>query len=311
MRTVVLLLLTMSLIHPTGDTQGGITSSDLTVLVRNTWSFSAQEIKNLNGQAADVFQKSLALTLKDVPDYAVEIMASGLTYGRLVEFRIVDLNDDGIAEILLSVDDSGRGLIRDISVLSRRSGKFYCQGISAYGGTIKLLRTEKPNLIIGSSPLFELTRADPILTFPMLYSWTGSQCKDVSRENRAYYEAQYLPALTNAISRFQAINMSDKKGESKRRLMVEVIGWALATEKLVSMFSDQLVSTNEVAKLNNLMETFTWDGEQDSVFVRKFRDAHSQLRGCLRELHQTSRSLPQRPPALCYSPWHCGSGAIK
>lgn len=260
----------------------GPSSNDITILSRDTWSFSAEEIKTLNGCAVEVFQKTLVLSLRHATNYIMEIMAAGLKNGRLVEFHVIDLNYDGIAEMLLSVDDSGRGVMRNISVLSRKSGQYYCQGIPVYGGTIKLMQNEKQNLIVGSSPLFELTRADPIRTFPILYSWTGSQCKDVSRENKAYYEAQYLPALTNALFRSQDINLSDE-GESKRRVLVEVIGLALATEKLTSMFPDHLVATNEVAKLDKLMERFTLDGEQDAVLLGKFREAHNHLRGYLRQ----------------------------
>jgi len=243
--------------------------NELTILDRNTWSFSRQETEILNRLGVDVLDKKVMSILKDATGY--------FTAGKLVEFRVTDLNDDGIMELLARIDYSGRGLIRDVTVLSRNAGKYYYETIPADGTKITLLQDTKPNLIVGSSPLLELTRVDPIPNFPMLYSWSGSRCKDVSRENRSYYEAQYLPALTNAICNAQAVNLPGK-GEQKRHLMIEATGWALATEKLALMFSECLISTNEVTKLNSLMKTINEDSGQEGVLVEKFREAHRHLR---------------------------------
>jgi len=250
-------------------------ASDVSSLLqRNTWAFSQEERAQLNAaEAAELDTRIINIIAEATGNLPTCV---------LMDFKVVDLNADDTSEIIAAVDVSGRGLLRDVAVISRKDGAYRYDTIPAYGGAIDVWESGGKQLLVGAQPAYELSRSDPLITYPLLYSWTGSQCKDVSRENRAYYEAQYLPVLTNALYRFQAIKLPGE-GEYKRRRMVELIGWSLATEKLNSMFSDHLVSTNEVAKLNNLMETFTGNGEQDGVLVRKFREAHSQLRGCLRE----------------------------
>ena len=236
-------------------------SNDVVVLRRDTWSFSEEEMKTLNKCTAESLEKTLLPIINDATGHVIE--------GRLMSFRVVDLNNDGIAEVLACIDYSGRGVIRDVALLSRKSGQYYQRTIPAYGGTIKLVRKENQNLVVGSLPLFELTGADPIQAFPMLYSWTGCECRDVSRENRAFYASQYLPVLTNALYCFQGNNLI-KGGEAQRRFMIEAINCGLAIEKLNSMFNGQLVLTNEVAKLNNLMKSFVGDGEADAMILKKF-----------------------------------------
>ena len=262
-------ILALSALFISRAVAGALSSNDLSLLERDTWSFSAQKIETLNAVAPKVLEAKFLSILKAATGH--------IAAEALMEFRFTDLDGDGIAEALARIDYSGRGLTRDLSVLSRKSGKYYYQTIPAYGCGITLWQKEKQNLIVGSFPLFELTRADPLQTFPVLYAWTGSQCEDVSRENKNYYEAQYVPVLTNALCRCQQTDIPENE-ESRRRVMIEAIGLALATKKLNSMFADHLVATNEVKKLDRFIEAFPVDGNEDTMILKKFREVRERAR---------------------------------
>lgn len=245
-------------------------SADASALLdRDSWSFSDEEIRNLNDLKLIELEPKLASIIRGI--------TGGLGAGKLMQFKFVDLNDDGIVEMIVRCDLSGRGLTRDISVLSQKAGKQYYEIVPCYG-RIVLWETENRKLIVGSEPVFTLFGCDPILAFPQLYAWTGSKCEDISKQYWSYYRDQLLPLLTNKIFEIKNTNFRSLEPEPKHRLTVSAVNWALAADKLKEMFPELPAVRDLTKKVYDLLNALQLDDNEHPLLVKKFRNVQKKIR---------------------------------
>ena len=245
-------------------------SADASALLdRDSWSFSDEEIRNLNALKPIELESKLASIIRGI--------TVGLEVGKLMQFKFVDLNDDGIVEMIVRCDLSGRGLTRDISVLSQKTGKQYYEMVPCYG-RIVLWKTENRKLIVGSEPVFELFGCDPILAFSQLYAWTGATCKDVSKQYWPYYRDQILPLLTNRIFEIKNTNFRSLESEPKHRLTVSAVNCALTADKLKEMFPELLAVRDLTKKIYDLLNALRLDDNEHPVLIKKFRNVQERTR---------------------------------
>lgn len=246
----------------------------LILLHRATWSFSAEEIKTLNTIDRKVMGPHIAAIIKNATGHKDE--------DPLMDFKVIDLNGDGIAEVVFRTDVSGRWFARDVCVLSCSSGKYNYEIVPSYGIKITLWEKKDQKFIVGSEPVFELVRCDPILNFPEIYAWTGSKCKLVSKQHWPYYRDQFLPLLTNGISELENTNFQTLAPECKHRMAVEAVNWALATDKLNEMFPEEPAVKDSLKKTYELLNALRLEDDENSLFVRKIakeiRNAQEKIR---------------------------------
>lgn len=246
-------------------------SADTLILLhQDTWSFSAEEIQTLNAIDRKVMGPELASIIKNVTGRKDE--------DPLMDFKVIDLNGDGIAEIIFRTDVSGRGFSRDASVLSRNNGRYNYAIVPSYGIKIILWETENQKFIVGSEPVFEMIRCDPILDFPEIYVWTGSNCKIVSKQYWPYYRDHLLPLVTNGIFEIKNTNFFFRGPELKHCMAVEAVNWALATDKLNEMFPEEPAVRDAVRKIYELLNALRLEDDENPRLVKEFRNVQEKIR---------------------------------
>ena len=194
--------------------------------------------------------------------------------GELLDFRIADLDGDGTIELLARIDYSGRKVAMDVTLLSHEADGWKLHTIPHHGDGISLLERGDQKMVVGSVPLFELSRADPVFVFPLIYSWNGRQFRDVSDSEESFYRENVLPVITNGIHRLQA-------GENIRHSMSEAVGLALAVERINGMFASQMVSDEEIVQLEGKIRSL-WSqiraDSSDSFLQKKFAETLFSIR---------------------------------
>ena len=220
--------------------------SPASLLARGTWSFAAAEVEQLNVSPLDELE---------TPVLAAEAEARGAKpMGQLMTCKFVDLDGDGTVEILASIDLSGRRLSRDIILLSRKDGVYIWRGVPDYGIRIEVWRScEGETFIVGQEPVFELSRVDPLTTYPILYSWTGQKIEDASRRAREYFEQVYAPAISTSIAHI-ADNRAATTQEETRRRVLAIIGLARSALKVNALFDSPVVSPSEMGILRSALD---------------------------------------------------------
>jgi len=225
------------------------------LLQRNNWEFTQEELAKLNSanvtELDDTITKLIAKTTGNLPT------------GVLIGFKVVDLNDDGISEIIARVDVSGRGLLRDVTIISRNDGVYHYDTIPAYGGMTQLWKSDKEQLLVTSQPACDLSRSDPLITYPLLYSWTGLKCKDVSKQARAYYETSFLPSIKESLERAKEAAPTTESREDKLRRVLRIVGLSRALVRVNNLFDKPLFSRSEVADLKKTLESLDLSSEDD------------------------------------------------
>lgn len=224
------------------------------LLERDTWIFSQEECDQLNAVDAANF---------NVMIINVIAMATGnLPTGVLMDFQVVDLNADGISEIIVAVDVSGRGLLRDVAVISRKDGEYRHDIIPTYGGVIDLWESNGKYFIVGAQPAYELSRTDPLITYPLLYAWTGVKCENVSKQVRSYYEATFLP-LINASLRKAVEQDTPELYDDQRRSVLRTVVLSLAIIKVNSLFEQPLVAKEQIVVVKDILNGLQFRAEED------------------------------------------------
>jgi len=267
---------------------GSIT--DISALLhRDTWSFSEKEIEALNGVNSRDMGTELAAIITDDPDYADGVIlelkfiatTNELNYADwtpLPKIKFIDLNGDGIAE-MVAHSPNGRQPGGSLYILSRKSGKHYCDIISCDNGGMRFWPANNQALIIGADSLFTGATVDPYNPMEVLYAWTGTNCVDVSRKHVSFYESQVIPKLTNELSRaYQNVI----HGKMEDPLLVEAVQWALAADKLNEMFPELPDARDLIKKAYDLLNALRLEDDENSLFVRKIakeiRNAQEKIR---------------------------------
>jgi hypothetical protein len=242
----------------------------LSLLERDTWAFSQEECAQLNAVEVARFN--------DVILSIIATTTGNLPVGVLVDFQIVDLNADGISEIIASVDVSGRGLLRDVAVLSKKDGAYLFDTIPTYGGAIDLWKLDEQQLLVGQQPAYELSRADPLITYPLLYLWTGVKGVDVSGRGRLYYETTFLP-LINASLKVTMEQNIDKSRDHKRQTVLRLVGLSRSVIKVNSLFEQPLVTEDQLATVKEMLGRFVFGIKEDpdGVITSLLQDAKVKI----------------------------------
>lgn len=254
------------------------TINTFTLLHRDTWSFSAQEIKALNESSNVVAQLASGITNMDGIlrefSYTIEVNDH---YKNWTNFRAIDLNNDGIVEIVVYISNGPRQPGGGLYILSRKSGMHYGDIISCGNGGIRFWAADNQILIIGAEPLFEGATVDPYYPFEMLYAWTGTNCVDVSRKNRAFYENQVIPELMNKL--FLAYQ-NVTHGKMEEPLPAEVVQWALIADKLNEMFPELPGLRDLIKKTDDLLNAMRLDYEEKErpFLFKEFRNVQEKIR---------------------------------
>lgn len=220
----------------------------------DTWAFSKEDQAKLNaGHSAELGPGIIA---------AIAEATGNLPIGTLLEFRAVDLNADGICEIIAAVDVSGRGLVRELAVISRNGGAYYYDTIPAYGGEIALWAADDKQMLVAMQPAYDLSRTDPLITYPELFSWTGIKCEDVSRRARPYYEAIFLPQIKSLMAETESADRSITT-EDRQREILRVASINRAAVTVNSFFDAPLISKAEIGVLKGLLESLGTPNEDN------------------------------------------------
>lgn len=243
----------------------------LKLLNRDSWSFSTNEVQHLNALSPQVMQPTVVGIVSSVTEYGDN--------DRLLAFRVIDLNGDGADELLARLDCSGRGIVQDLVVLSRKGGAYICDTVSAYGQDITVYQSGTQFLIVASCRLLgeDVNHADPNQDFQFLYAWSGTNCNDVSRQHREYYESRFVPSLTNAIARYDERIGADK--DDQRRSFLEVFGFGMAAQKFTELFSVSPLSREQTKKLERLLSRLSAD--QDTKLKKQLGDEFRKVEAYL------------------------------
>ena len=246
-------------------------ASDVSSLLeRDTWTFSLEERAQLNAVEAAHFNVVI-LNL-------IATATGNLPTGVLMDFQVVDLDADGISGIIATVDVSGRGLSRDVAVVSRKDGTYRYDTIPTYGGAIDLWESDGKQFLVGAQPAYELSRTDPLITYPLLYSWTGVKCEEVSERARSYYEATFLPLITASLEKAMEQDTAESH-DDKRRTVLRMVALSRSVIKVNSLFEQPLVSKDQVAAVKEMLDGFQLRGEEDpdGVISPLVRDAKVKI----------------------------------
>ncbi|MBU4211249.1 MAG: hypothetical protein L6437_12150 [Kiritimatiellae bacterium] len=265
------------------------------LLHRDTWSFSAKEIEALNGVSSRDMGAELAAIITDDPDRAdgaiLELKFIATTnrfnyadWTPLPKIKFIDLNGDGIAEMVACSFNGPRQPGGSLNILSRKSGKHYCDIISCDNGGMRFWPTNNQALLIGSESLFRGATVDPYHPIEVLYAWTGTNCVDVSKKYCSFYESQVIPKLTNELSRaYQKVIHGTRdadKGHTAtvNAVPVEAVQWALAADKLNEMFTELPAVRDLTEKVSDLMNVLRLDDNEHPALVKKFRNVQERIR---------------------------------
>ena len=267
---------------------GSIT--DISALLhRDTWSFSEKEIEALNGVNSRDMGTELAAIITDDPDYADGVIlelkfiatTNELNYADwtpLPKIKFIDLNGDGIAE-MVAHSPNGRQPGGSLYILSRQSGRHYCDIISCDNEGMRFWPTNNQALIIGAEALFRGATVDPYHPMEVLYAWTGTNCVDVSRKYGSFYESQVIPKLTNQLDQaYQDVI----HGKMEDPLLVEAVQWALTADRLNEMFPELPGMRDLIKKAYDLLNALRLEDDENSLFLKKIareiRNAQEKIR---------------------------------
>lgn len=246
-------------------------ASDVSSLLeRDTWLFSQEERAQLNAVEAARFN-GVILNL-------IATATGNLPTGVLMDFQVVDLDADGTSEIIAAVDVSGRGLLRDVAVVSRKDGAYRCDTIPAYGGAIDLWESDGKQFLVGAQPAYELSRADPLITYPLVYSWTGEKCEEVSARARSYYDATFLPLINASLEKAMEQDPAESHVDN-RRTVLRMVALSRSIIKVNRLFEQPLVSKDQVAAVKDMLDGFELRAEEDpdGVISPLVRDAKVEI----------------------------------
>ena len=239
------------------------------LLQLDTWTFSQEDQDRLNAaHAVDLGPEIMT---------AIAKATGNLPIGTVRDFRADDLNADGICEIVAAVDVSGRGLVRDLITVSRNGGAYSCDTIPAYGGEIRLWGMDGKQMLVTMQPAYDLSRSDPLITYPRLFSWTGTKCEDVSQRTRPYYEDVFLPQIKSMMAEAEKVNVSTNI-EDRHRIIIRVASLSHAAVKVNRFFDVPIVQKADIGAITEVLESLgaSSRGNLDSQVAILLRNATTE-----------------------------------
>lgn len=212
-------------------------AAKLAPLNRKDWLLTKTERESLNSVPLEAMQLAFFSLLRASGGEDLEGLA-------LNAFRFEDLNGDGMAELLCRIDVSGRGIVRETAVYSRKDGRFVKRSIPSFSlgqgadGGLEIFQLDGRSLLVGSETLLEIHTASPIWTFPVLHSWSGGGFSDVSGECWSYYKDVFLKRVKESyLDCLKAL----KKGSKEQRsdALIGATGMAKALLRLEELFPEK------------------------------------------------------------------------
>jgi hypothetical protein len=134
------------------------------------------------------------------------IKDSDVVKAQVGDFEFEDINNDGVYELIVSHDFSGRGFINGIMIIYRTDGGFASQGIPSwnpdnYSGhdfsrEIIDLNGDGLKEIIAYQPITEYEGAvNPMAFWPSVYRWNGKGYIKADEEFSEFYKTGVIPKL--------------------------------------------------------------------------------------------------------------------
>ena len=252
----------------------------LALLDRPTWFFTTNEIAALN-----------AVSPRDMEPKVFEIIrkADGYPAGKLVKFGVVDLNNDGKGEMLTRIDIGSRVIMHDVGILYKESSNYVYVIVESNGPMIPLREKNGRWLIIGDEFVASFHGPYGWVWFPVVYSWNGKKCENVSRENWDYYKANVFPAITNAISQLADVEsrpLADATDwevlTTRKDLVMQLVGEGLKAKRLAELFPQAVLPREHAQKLNDAIARQSAGTQLDSELKEKVREVQNYLQGRLR-----------------------------
>lgn len=158
----------------------------------------------------------------DVKDYGRELHEKGITITSAGDFKWVDLDSDGVYELFVTVDYSGRAFFNNLYIVKQKKDTFTYKTISTENierldGTIedlysdtygslqicfkgcKLIINDVDNdgymELILPQRLTEYYGARPMAIWTAIYKWNGKEFQDASEKFKDFYKKVMLPKV--------------------------------------------------------------------------------------------------------------------
>jgi hypothetical protein len=127
------------------------------------------------------------------------------------EFRFVDLEGDGIYELVASLDNSGRAFYNTVIVIRKRNGRFESQGITSwnprdysrhdFSKELVDLNGDGVKEIVAYQPMTDYEGAvNPIAFWPSVYQWSGQSYIKADEQFPEFYKTRVIPELEKEIN---------------------------------------------------------------------------------------------------------------
>ncbi len=217
----------------------------------------------------DVFEVLIRdLDSSDVEDFHRELQDEGIVVTRVGDFKWIDLDSDGVYDLLASVDYSGRVFYNTLYIVKQNNGIFTYQEIpvwnvermngviddfkSGWRGSLticfkgcKLIVKDFDNdgyqELIFPQLLTDYRGARPMAFWTAIYKWNGKEFQDESRQFQDFYKSILLPKIETRIQeikkdkeKFQYAKSTQKDRLAKEDIIYdEELDEALSSEYLV------------------------------------------------------------------------------
>jgi len=126
---------------------------------------------------------------------------------RVCGWEFVNLNNDGVNELVASLDYSGRLFCNTLVLISKTGDVFRTQSVPAWnvtnvGDIMKDLNNDGAKELIVPQPLLDYEGAKCMATWETVYQWDGNAFVDVSRRFPQIYKKR-LQELTDSIQKIE------------------------------------------------------------------------------------------------------------
>ncbi len=254
-------------------------TESLAPLGRKDWLITKTEMERLNACSIKTMQLALFSMLKAAEDVDLE----GQT---LVGFKFADLNGDGMAEAICLLDVSGRGIVQDIFIMSRKNGVFIKSSVRSFSmvskpealAGIETFSKGRQSLLVANETVLCMHTASPIWTFPVLYAWDGSKCADVSKENWDYYKDVFMKSVK---SRYMEYLKALKSGSANQKedALIGATGMAMALKRQAELFPTKAkLEPEDKAKLRKLISMLYEGCKSEESLDKKISEIDSYLK---------------------------------
>ncbi len=142
----------------------------------------------------------------------------------LGDFRVLDLDDDGRADLIATVDYSGRRFFNNLLILHDDGGRLTMQKIRVWNmesldGAIQDLDGDGRVEILLRQNLTPYLGARPTAAWTAVFSFDGSSWVDQSAAFPQLYDAQILPGIERELAASAANDSGIARGDSQKDLL--------------------------------------------------------------------------------------------